>query len=261
MSALPDAAVPRPPRQRRSRESLERVLQAGVELLGETDYDGFTLSELSRRAQVSVGSIYARFGSKDYRPPVLPAVAMQVHNLTRRNDTAISDVVALVRRDPLLAADVLRRAQSPMFATKVAPRTLEDAASRLGMNGLRDLVFEVALGGKVFRAKGFEEPMDALRKHCLLVAYCTQAVAQMTRTPAASESTSMIAMGAQRSFALGVLPRHSNQANSRGNAATSSFANNASANHSTATQRRPSSQLYRAASESSPASSMLRAQT
>jgi AcrR family transcriptional regulator len=65
MSALPDEAVPHPPRQRRSRESLERVLQAGVELLGETDYDGFTLGELSRRAQVSVGSIYARFGSKD----------------------------------------------------------------------------------------------------------------------------------------------------------------------------------------------------
>ena len=128
----------------------------------------------------------ARFGSRDYRPPVLPAVAMQVHNLTRRNDTAIADVVALVRRDPLLAADVLRRAQSPMYATKVAPRTLEDAASRLGMNGLRDLVFEVALGGKVFRAKGFEEPMDSLRKHSLLVGYCTQAVAQMTSTPSES---------------------------------------------------------------------------
>jgi AcrR family transcriptional regulator len=65
MSALPDAAVPNPPRQRRSRESLERVLEAGVQLLGETDYDGFTLGELSRRAKVSVGSIYARFGSKD----------------------------------------------------------------------------------------------------------------------------------------------------------------------------------------------------
>jgi HD-like signal output (HDOD) protein len=128
----------------------------------------------------------ARFGSPEYRPPVLPAVAMQVHNLTRRSDTAIADVVALVRRDPLLAADVLRRAQSPMYATKVAPRTLEDAASRLGMNGLRDLVFEVALGGKVFRAKRLEEPMHALRKHSLLVGYCTQAVAQMTGTPSES---------------------------------------------------------------------------
>ncbi len=65
MSEAPDTIVPHPPRQRRSRESLERVLQAGVELLGETDYDGFTLGELSRRANVSVGSIYARFGSKE----------------------------------------------------------------------------------------------------------------------------------------------------------------------------------------------------
>ena len=63
MSALPDAAVPHPPRQRRSRESLERVLQAGVELLGETDYDGFTLGELSRRATVSVGSVGAEGSS------------------------------------------------------------------------------------------------------------------------------------------------------------------------------------------------------
>ena len=50
----------RPPVQRRSRESLERLLQTGLELLQERGFDGFTLQELSQRAGVSIGSIYGR---------------------------------------------------------------------------------------------------------------------------------------------------------------------------------------------------------
>ena len=55
----------RPPLQKRSQESLERVLQAGLELLQEAGFEGFTLQEVSRRAKVSIGSIYARASSKE----------------------------------------------------------------------------------------------------------------------------------------------------------------------------------------------------
>jgi AcrR family transcriptional regulator len=55
----------KPPLQRRSQESLERILQAGAELLREAGYEGFTLQEVSRRSGVSVGSIYARATSKE----------------------------------------------------------------------------------------------------------------------------------------------------------------------------------------------------
>lgn len=55
----------RPPLQRRSRESLERLLQTGLELLQERGFDGFTLQELSQRAGVSIGSIYARVEGRE----------------------------------------------------------------------------------------------------------------------------------------------------------------------------------------------------
>jgi AcrR family transcriptional regulator len=55
----------RPPLQRRSRESLERLLQTGLELLQDKGFDGFTLQELSQRAGVSIGSIYARVDGRD----------------------------------------------------------------------------------------------------------------------------------------------------------------------------------------------------
>ncbi|MFZ0091823.1 MAG: TetR/AcrR family transcriptional regulator [Solirubrobacteraceae bacterium] len=55
----------RPPLQRRSQQSLERVLQAGLEVLQQEGFDGFTLQEVSRRAGVSIGSIYARVPSRE----------------------------------------------------------------------------------------------------------------------------------------------------------------------------------------------------
>ena len=55
----------RPPQQRRSRESLERILRAGAGVLAARGYDGFTIGEVSRKAKVSVGSVYGRFESKD----------------------------------------------------------------------------------------------------------------------------------------------------------------------------------------------------
>jgi AcrR family transcriptional regulator len=55
----------RPPLQRRSQESLERVLAAGIDVLVEEGFEGFTLQEVSRRAGVSIGSIYARVPSRD----------------------------------------------------------------------------------------------------------------------------------------------------------------------------------------------------
>jgi AcrR family transcriptional regulator len=62
--AEPESLI-RPPQQRRSQESLERVLQAGFELLQERGFDGFTLQEVSQRANVSIGSIYARVPSRE----------------------------------------------------------------------------------------------------------------------------------------------------------------------------------------------------
>jgi AcrR family transcriptional regulator len=53
------------PRQQRSAESWERVLVAGAKILGERGYEGFTVSEVCRRAGVTTGSIYARVPSKE----------------------------------------------------------------------------------------------------------------------------------------------------------------------------------------------------
>jgi AcrR family transcriptional regulator len=109
----------RPPQQRRSRESLERILRAGADVLADRGYDGFTIGEVSRQARVSVGSVYGRFESKDalvyeihrrllerLTPPEVPDVATDLRSAVERAVRRLADSIDGERE--LLRAFMLR---------------------------------------------------------------------------------------------------------------------------------------------------------
>lgn len=55
----------KPPRQVRSQENLERILDAAEEVLSEKGFEQATIAEIVGRAQTSVGAFYSRFREKD----------------------------------------------------------------------------------------------------------------------------------------------------------------------------------------------------
>jgi AcrR family transcriptional regulator len=55
----------RPPRQARSQETLDRILDAAEALVAEKGFENATVAELVRRADSSVGAFYARFRDKE----------------------------------------------------------------------------------------------------------------------------------------------------------------------------------------------------
>jgi AcrR family transcriptional regulator len=55
----------RVPKQGRSRQSFERIIEATIELLRERPYDQITLAEICQRAGVSTGALYGRVSGKD----------------------------------------------------------------------------------------------------------------------------------------------------------------------------------------------------
>ena len=72
MAAVPDVQTDpidhldvRPPKQQRSREAWNRVLDAGVAILEDGGYDAFTIAAVCERASVAPTAIYARTTSKD----------------------------------------------------------------------------------------------------------------------------------------------------------------------------------------------------
>jgi len=54
----------KPPQQQRSRESLERILDAAESLIRERGFEAMTIAEVVERSGSSVGSLYARFRNK-----------------------------------------------------------------------------------------------------------------------------------------------------------------------------------------------------
>lgn len=66
----------KPPRQRRSRESLERILDAAESLIRERGFDSMTIADVVQRSGSSVGSLYGRF---DNKIGLLQAVQLRYH--------------------------------------------------------------------------------------------------------------------------------------------------------------------------------------
>lgn len=62
---MTDPSPPHPPKQSRSRRTLERIVQASLDILSEDGPEGLTVQAIVERAGSSVGSFYARFSGKE----------------------------------------------------------------------------------------------------------------------------------------------------------------------------------------------------
>jgi putative nucleotidyltransferase with HDIG domain len=122
--------------------------------------------------------IAARVRAGHLEVPVLPHVAARVLALTNDPNVAARDFVALIEQDQQLAARLLKIANSPVYAGPFQVSSIQRAVVVVGMNTLRDLVFSVALGEKIFRSKRFAEPMARVWQHSLATALIAQEIAK-----------------------------------------------------------------------------------
>jgi HD-like signal output (HDOD) protein len=121
-------------------------------------------------------AIQEALASPGYRPPVLPAVALEVMNLAGQRDVDLGEVVKLLERDPVLAARVLALAQSAQYARRSPVVTLRQAAVRLGLEALTHLVLQAALALRIFRVPGFDAFAARVNLHATAAAHVTRDV-------------------------------------------------------------------------------------
>jgi HD-like signal output (HDOD) protein len=149
--------------------SYDAAIEAAMDSIGGLDREDVT-SRLKRT-----------FSSPSYKPPMLPQVAIDVMQLSQRPDAHLEELVALLQKDPVLAARVLSIAQSAAYAARSPITTLSQATVRLGLSTMRDVVLEAALNLKVFRVAGFEGAMERLSRHSGAVAHIMRAVCRTTQ--------------------------------------------------------------------------------
>ncbi len=93
----------KPPMQRRSQETLERILDAAETLIRERGFDQMTIAEVVQRSGSSVGSLYARFNDK---LALLRAVQLRYH---ARVGNAIAEELSGDRPQDECLEDAARR--------------------------------------------------------------------------------------------------------------------------------------------------------
>lgn len=135
---------------------------------------------LGRHGQALKAKLLELFRSPDFRPPLLPVVALELLELVRRPSVRSADIVKLLSHDPLLAGQMLKVAQSPAYAAADPVRSLDEAILRLGMRRTTDLCLQASIESKVFRAPGYTHVMETLRRHSVFTAELSRLVCRRT---------------------------------------------------------------------------------
>jgi HD-like signal output (HDOD) protein len=134
----------------------------------------------ARKAPDIAAALRSRFTSPSYNPPVLPAIALEVHKLAQHPSADLTKMVAVIEKDPLLAARVLRLAHSAASAPASAIPSVRDAVVRIGLRNVADVAWEVALATRVFRSKSYSKVMALVSRHSIACAHLSRLVAGFT---------------------------------------------------------------------------------
>lgn len=76
----------------------------------------------------------------DERLPSLPALTMEIRKASSDANTTIPKLSGLIARDPSLVVQVMRYANSPLYRTQQAPKSLDDAIRLLGIPSVDNIV-------------------------------------------------------------------------------------------------------------------------
>lgn len=125
--------------------------------------------------------------------PRLPTVATEILELSRKPNARIEDIASLLEREPLLAAKVLKLANSALYGAPTQVNTLKQALIRMGLALVRDVVMEAAFQMTVIRAEGFNDTLEVIRRHSTAVAWLSRFIARNT------------SMEAENAFLIGLL--------------------------------------------------------
>lgn len=150
----PVAAAPRPPRPSSS-EAVPAPPAASTPVDPAAVRDAFLESALARPesfAEQQTEPFLARLRAATdgdafdaLRLPRLPVVVPQLLHVLREDNVGLAQVATLAARDPLLAAGLLRVANSAYYGNGEPLASLSQAVVRLGRDTVRRVVLQVAL--------------------------------------------------------------------------------------------------------------------
>jgi putative nucleotidyltransferase with HDIG domain len=121
-------------------------------------------------------------GALVQRIPAFPPVAIRVLDLLQEDNVPVDKLVELMRSDPAFSAELLRRANSPLFAFQSEVTSLRQALILLGFRRVRGLALTVATG-MYLRKAGKIEDLRRFWRYSLACALLSEELARACGLP------------------------------------------------------------------------------
>ena len=102
-------------------------------------------SRLDAAAQELLEEIGAAAHKNELDIPALPEAALEASRMMKDPDVEIEDIAAVIERDAMMTAQVLRFANSPLFGARCPIDHMQHAVSHLGMKRLKSVLLEIAM--------------------------------------------------------------------------------------------------------------------
>ncbi len=132
--------------------------------------------------------LHAALADDSLELPPPPRVAAEVQRLTRteaEGDARLAvnsaELANLIQRDVALAGQVMRVANSALYARRTPVVTLPQAIAWLGMREIRTITFSAAVQSQVFASTYFRKEMTDLWRESVITALFAQEVARLKR--------------------------------------------------------------------------------
>lgn len=111
--------------------------------------------------------------------PKLPKTHAQALKLAQQAEFSVSEAVHLAEQDPSLASRFLSTANSAMFSRGIPIENLDQAAVRLGISGVRDILYVAVYAQMVFDVPRFRQLIQESFQHSVVVARLARRIAAL----------------------------------------------------------------------------------
>lgn len=128
------------------------------------------------------------FAGQIDRLPTLPAVAIEVLDLTRDPGVSIDQLIAVVSRDPALSARLVRLANSSVFRRGDPVSTLREASLRLGIKTVKVMALSFTLAQAIPRRDDSRFDHASFWRHSIVTTVAARTLARLVRCPYEDEA-------------------------------------------------------------------------
>jgi len=146
--------APLPERAPASTASHAALLRGRV---GPLDGDEHLVGKLDNPESDLLERLRQRIEGGELDIPLLPPTSVTALEVANRPSVDVHQLVQAIARDPLITSDLLRIANSALYATQNEASSLQQAIMRIGLKAVRNVVFGAAMKSSLSNARRLNE--------------------------------------------------------------------------------------------------------